>query len=273
MVAKLAAKSILRVIKEYLTGTKRPFVVLLFDFDGTLSTIVKKPDRAEIVPEAKSALASLVKRSRKDPGIKVGVVSGRALSDLKKRVGVNVPILAGCHGLQVLCEGKVFTYPGIDSFLRELANVKSRMRRVASRFPGAFVEDKKFSIAIHFREVSSKGKTAIARLIKEEVAQYPKLTLQSGKCVREILPNVDWDKGKAVSFILRAIGFPEHGHIVYAGDDLTDENAFQEVNRRGGISIRVGRSASKSSAKFLVSSPRAIAQFLIATLNLYNNLP
>lgn len=239
-------------------------VLLLCDYDGTLTPIVDRPELANFPERTRQLLQALARNRR----FTVGIISGRALSDLKHRVGIGGIIYAGNHGLEI--EG-----PGIslvNPVAQELRPVFRLMHQVLSKalatVRGAFVEDKGLTLSVHYRLVEEDKSAEVKSIFERVVAtarSLGKVKITSGKKVYEVRPAVDWDKGKAIAVLLDRYG-PRKARrellAIFLGDDLTDEEGFKVINRQGGISIFVGEETSKSAAQYYLKSPAEVEQFL-----------
>ena len=127
------------------------------------------------------------------------------------------------------------------------------------------IEDNKFALSVHTRNVSSDDLPRLDALLESALEEQPLLRRSEGKCVIELRPQVHWHKGRAVEWLLKNMceqmgllgGAKERQELlvpVYIGDDTTDEDAFEELRQRGnGISILVREQApmrSETAAEF-----------------------
>jgi len=193
---------------------------ILLDFDGTLSPFAKKPHLASIPVQAKRALIALSSH----PWIRVGVISGRSLADVKRMVGVPGIFYAGNHGLEVEGPGVHFVHPRAKKHVGEVKDCASELTRLLRGFKGAIVEDKGLTASVHYRLVSEESVEPMLRAIETEAMRYKGLVLRHGKRVVEIRPDIEWGKGKAAELVIARMG---GGCLpVYIGDDETDEEAF-----------------------------------------------
>lgn len=210
-------------------------LVLLLDFDGTLAPIVERAERAELHPEVRTALARLQALR----GVHLAIVSGRGMADARSRVGIPGIAYAGNHGMEI--EG-----PGVRQVHAEAAAARPKLEEVAERLAdalrpvvGAWVEDKGLTLSVHYRLAARGAVAGIRSAVAAEVARAPALRLTEGKEVLEVRPDVDWDKGRAVEFLLAHLDPPAGAPTLYLGDDRTDEDAFRVLAARGGGGVIV----------------------------------
>jgi trehalose 6-phosphate phosphatase len=236
-----------------------PRVLACMDFDGTLVPIRDRPEQCHLDPGVRRVLAELARSA----GIRVGIVSGRELTDLRARVGVPGVAYAGNHGLEIDAPRAVFRHPVAASRRPSLERVVHDLRAALADFAGAWVEDKGMSASVHFRQVRSSLLPAV-RATVDRVAlptvESGEFVLRSGKSVLEVRPAVDWNKGSAVHW-LAAHTFPSGGAetIIYIGDDDTDEDAFREIGE--GIGVCVGTRPA-TAAKYFVPESRDVGLLL-----------
>ena len=200
-------------------------LVLLLDFDGTLAPIVVRPELAAMPDATRGTLERLMAR----PGVEVAVVSGRGLADARERAAIPGIAYAGNHGMEI--HG-----PGIDRIHPEAAAARPVLERAAralegaiAAIPGAFVEDKELTLSVHFRLAPRDRLDELHAIVRRVVAPLEGVHLTEGKQVIEVRPNVDWNKGKAVLFLLDQMRPPPGAPILYFGDDRTDEDAFRAL--------------------------------------------
>jgi trehalose-phosphatase len=214
---------------------RRPAVFL--DYDGTLTPIVDRPEDAVISESMREAVSGLAERCT------VCVVSGRDRRVVQKLMGIDDLIVAGSHGFDIWspADGAIQREEG-ERFGGLLEEVEARLREELGTIEGAFVEPKKSSVAVHYRLVSEDERPRVGRVVEKILAEHPdELKVTPGKMVYEIQPKIDWDKGKAVLYLLGALDLDRDDVVpIYLGDDITDEHAFEALAGRG-IGIFVGR--------------------------------
>jgi trehalose 6-phosphate phosphatase len=213
---------------------RRPAVFL--DYDGTLTPIVDRPEDALISESMREAVRGLAKRCP------VCVVSGRDRRVVQELMGVDDLIVAGSHGFDIWSPagGEIQREEGAG-FADLLEEVNKRLHREMDSIEGALIEPKKTSVAAHYRLVSEEERPRIKGIVDAVLEEHPdELKVTPGKMVYEIQPNVEWDKGKAVLYLLKALGLDRRDVVpMYLGDDITDEHAFEALAGRG-IGIFVG---------------------------------
>lgn len=239
--------------------------LLLCDYDGTLVPIVERPELA-VLPERIRELLSRIARQRR---FTVGVISGRALTDLKERVSIKGIVYAGNHGLEI--EGPDFGF--INPLAEEMRPVFRLMQGVLSRamtpIRGVFVENKGLTLSVHYR-MADEGKVEEVKNIFERVVDTArslgKVRITSGKKVYEVRPAVEWDKGKAIDLLVMRYGKPDTERKkllpMFLGDDTTDEDGFKAIGKHSGISVLVGEETDNSAAHYYLRTPAEVEEFL-----------
>ncbi len=230
---------------------------LFLDYDGTLTPIVSRPEKALCPVKVKRLLETL----RDLPGVHLAIVSGRSLEDVRRKVGVAGIIYAGNHGLEIEKPGRRPRKRLPSARTSELKEITRNVQNALKDLPGILFEEKGPILSVHYRNVPRKCSAQIFRVIEEELqSRKGRWKTTSGKMVLEIRPNVGFDKGKAVKEILQA--FPSRGRLpIYLGDDQTDEDAFQVLKGRG-ISVFIGPARVPSEADFFLRNPAEVHEFL-----------
>lgn len=237
-------------------------IMLFLDFDGTLAAIVEHYKKATILKESKV----LLKKIAKIPGCSIAIVSGRALLDVKKRVGLKNIIYAGNHGLEVMGPGIKYNTFVSENIKKVFRKIKSELFASVGSIPGVHIEDKSLTLSVHYRQVKSKDLADFKRKILDHVLPYVvdrKAVVTEGKMVFEIRPEIEWNKGSVILWLIRRlksnIANSKILHI-FIGDDVTDETAFHALKGKG-LCIRVGASAA-SAAPFFFKDIKEVTQFL-----------
>ncbi|MER7014459.1 trehalose-phosphatase [Saccharopolyspora sp. NPDC000359] len=206
---------------------RRP--VLMLDFDGTLAPIQADPAKVALSVPTRSALQELVRRCP------VAVISGRDLSDVRSRVRVDGVWCAGSHGFELAGpgDGPVALEAG-EAALPELDAAEQRLTAELGPVAGALVDRKRFALAAHYRNVRPEEVDRVVSAVRRVGAELPGLRVAPGRKVVELLPDIDWHKGRALRWLLERTGLAGAEHVpVFAGDDHTDEYALREVHDDG----------------------------------------
>ena len=238
-------------------------VVLFLDFDGTLAPLAPRPELAKMLPSQRKNIKDLSKQ--KD--VQVVVISGRALDNLKKRVGVPGITYVGNHGLELEDPGMRHVHPAALESRLLLKKLSYRLKKAFHFMPQILVENKTFSVSVHYRQLSEDKERFAKVVLLKETGDYlgkGRVVLTEGKKVWEIRPPVEWNKGKTVLWILARVLAQgvKHALPVYLGDDVTDEDAFKALQHRG-LSIRVtDNPREKSYATHYLWSPQDVSEFL-----------
>jgi trehalose 6-phosphate phosphatase len=232
-----------------------PHILLFLDFDGTLAPIVQDPSLAQMSLGVREALVRLAE----SPKVSLIMISGRALSDLRVRVGLDNLIYAGNHGLEITGPGMEFVEPVAAERLKALGELSRHLRVRLHDIPGVEVENKVLSASVHFRRAPAGRLPEIRKAVDTAVVfDGNPFEITEGRKVFEIRPRVGWDKGMAVRWIEKASAKP--GALpVYVGDDSTDEDAFQALPE--GITISVGK-AKETSAQYYLDRQESVPEFL-----------
>lgn len=210
--------------------------LLIFDYDGTLVPIRPKPELAKISIELRGALENLSKSNF----LKIAIVTGREINDFKKASGLNTKnmIVYGVHGGEIEQNNEIsigiydeVMMKNIEAFFNELNNECSDLN-------GIIVENKKYSIAMHYRManelIAEKAVYIFSKLVeKYNIENFFKI--QTGKKIMEFLP-AKFTKSNAVNSIIQA----NQAYVpFYFGDDVTDISAFQEVRKFSGYAVGI----------------------------------
>lgn len=237
----------------------RPFL-LLADYDGTLVPIRSAPALARLDPATRRLLRRLSQRR----GVRLGLISGRSLPELRGMVRVPGALYVGNHGLELQGPGVRFIHPQARRAAPVLVRIAAMLRRVLRPIPGAWVESKRLSLSIHWRAIRRADRARFQREVRGAVSPWVashRVRVTTGKRVVEIRPPVAWDKGAIVEWLMKRYRCPRGG-VIYFGDDRTDEDAFRAVNRAGGISVFVGAPRAATAARWRVRGPRQVRNVL-----------
>ena len=230
-------------------------ILLLFDFDGTLSPTVSRPEQARLPRLMRRSLVDLAAA-----GCQVGVISSRSLADLQHRIDIPGAWLAGSGGLELWIEGR---HVGEQRVVAGATTLAAHARAIApaiDRLHGAWLEQKPLGLTIHHRGASPETVTAIRQLALGMQARAPDVRVTVCSLGVEISPFPEVHKGTAVSEFIAAVGDESPG-LLYAGNDHNDAEAMAEVARRGGWVIAVGDDAHPAYTH--VSTPSDLCELLV----------
>ena len=241
-----------------LTTERQPAV--FYDFDGTLSEIVEDPDSARLVDGAADAMTSL------SAACPVAILSGRDLADVRQRVGLPGLWYAGSHGFELTGpDGTHHQNSEAAASIPVLAGAAADLADQLGHIPGVMVEHKRFGVAAHYRNAARDRVGEVAAAVRT-AGQRTALRVTTGREVIELRPNIDWDKGKTLHWVLDYIRDNEAaGPLlpIYLGDDITDEDAFDAVDD-DGIAILVRHSDDgdrATAARYALDDPDRVREF------------
>lgn len=235
--------------------------ILMLDFDGTLSPIVKYPQDANLPKETKSSLQSLSKKKR----VYIAIISGRKLDDLKKKVGIPNLIYAGLHGLNGEIFGKKYSFPLTKRHAVILNKIKEKFSEAELKFKGTFIEDKDLVLSFHYRTASTRLNPAIKLFINKALKPFIEqglICIIPGKKVFDVYPDIKWDKGIFATQVVKTVSkkIKEKPLTIFIGDDQTDEAIFQ--NLKNIISVKVGK-YEHTNANYYLKDTTEVCKFLI----------
>ena len=232
--------------------------VVFLDYDGTLTPIVDDPEDAVLDEAMRTSIQRLRNR------YPVGIVSGRDLDDVRSRVGVDGVHYVGSHGFDILAPDGT-RHRRATAYLPALRRSEEALRKKIQRIEGAWVERKSFAVAVHFRNLAHPGdEDRVESAVDEVTKGETRLEKTGGKKIFEIRPAVDWDKGRAVTWILDNLVDARDPVPLYIGDDITDEDAFRALRRRGVGVVVMGADERESAARYRLADTTQVRRFLDA---------
>ncbi len=236
-------------------GNRR--VAVFLDYDGTLTPIVGRPELAVLSEEMRETLAALSQRCP------VMVISGRDRGDVERLVGLKGLVYAGCHGFDIAGpEGPGLSHLEASGYAPIVAQAARDLERELAPIPGIIVENKTYAVAVHFRLAGTEDIGRVEHIVDGVVARNPQLRKTGGKKVFELRPNMDWDKGKAVLWLLDALDLDTAEVVpLYIGDDVTDQDAFDALHGKG-LSILVAQDPQATRADYRLADPAEVGRFL-----------
>ena len=226
-----------------------PNVLVAFDFDGTLAPLVPDPAHATMRRRTHDLLRELARLCR------VVVISGRARADAAEKLrGIGVVEVLGNHGIE--------PWHAAHWQFAEVRRWLPLLEERASSLPGVTIEDKNFSVAIHYRRSPEKRRARAA--ILKTAATLGEVRAVGGKQVVNLLPSGAPHKGTALERERDRAGCDR---AIYVGDDETDEDVFALDQPERLLTVRVG-SKRGSAAAYCIPGQRAIDEFLRLLIDL-----
>lgn len=271
--------SALKSFEQITAVAKNKKIAVFLDYDGTLTPIVDDPDRAIMSNAMRSAVRNVAKY------FPTAIISGRSCDKVYELVGLTELYYAGSHGMDIMgpvrnsasgdhpnCikstdqQGKdVNLFQPASEFTSMIDEVFRTLVESSKDIKGAKVENHKFCASVHYRNVDEKSWPTIAQCVHDVLKDYPRLRLTHGRKVLEVRPEIDWNKGKAVEFLLESLGLSNSDNVlpIFIGDDRTDEDAFK-VLRQGnlGYGILVSPVPKESNASYSLRDPSEVLEFL-----------
>jgi trehalose-phosphatase len=238
-------------IERRLAG-RRP--ALFLDYDGTLAPIAPRPELAVLPEPTRALLRHLAARGP------VAVLSGRGREDVASLVGLDELTYAGSHGFDIA--GPTLRREVGEGIPERIEQASRELRRGLDGISGVLVEPKRFAVAVHFRLAAPADLPRIEAAVDAVRAELPDLRKVHGKKVFELRPDLDWDKGHALLWLLDTLHADAAETVpLYLGDDVTDEDAFRAIADRG-IGILVAGEPRETAAAYSLRSTEEVRAFL-----------
>lgn len=230
----------------------REKIIILTDFDGTLTPIRKHPDLAVLSEEIRQTLIKFTQ----DKAIFLGIITGRSLKQIKKLVQVRGILYVANHGIELEGPDIRSTCPEAKKARSTLWHIYMKLFKSLRHIEGIYVEDKGLSVSLHYRAVKKRGDanevSRTLHAITKPFLERNMILLSEGKMVYEIRPPVKWNKSTAIQWLLTdyfPLKFNEDVLIIYLGDDKADIEVFDRL-RGKGLTIFVGNPANMSATEY-----------------------
>ena len=232
--------------------------VVFLDYDGTLTPIVDDP-REALMPDA--TRRAVERLSARCP---VAVVSGRDLSEVRELVGVEGIHYAGSHGFDSVEPDGERHRRGVE-YVPALARSAHRLESLLEDVAGVWLERKAFAVAVHYRRLEDPSdEERVREAVDRVVEEIPRIRATGGKKIFEVRPNLEWDKGRAILWMLDELGLGGEDRLpLYLGDDVTDEDGFRALREVGvGIVVRGEDDDRATAAEYALADPDEVRTFL-----------
>jgi trehalose 6-phosphate phosphatase len=249
-----------RVVLERIAAADGP-LLLVSDYDGTLSGIVADPEAARPIAGALEVLTAL-----HEQGARVAIVSGRPVDFLLRAVSIPGVDLVGQYGLERADGGAPRTDARAVPYIEEVAAAADECD---GAFPDLYVERKgTIAVTVHWRALGALPEDRLSLI--DAIARRHGLDVYPTRMARELRPPLPVDKGTALAELVDAV---RPGAVLFAGDDRGDLAAFAAVDRavehgRAGVGVKVGVLSSEAppelveAADVLVDGPRGVVALL-----------
>jgi trehalose-phosphatase len=257
-----SADELLRAAGDRLEGHP---LALMLDIDGTISPIAPTPEQAIVPIETRD----LIRRLAATTGVHVALVTGRSVTDAQRMIMVEHAWIVGNHGLEISGPDMPATpVPEARPFEETMAKACTMLSPLVRATPGAFVEDKRLTISVHYRLARPDQARALVALA-HDVARVLGLRATDGRRVVDLRPVLDVDKGTAVLDFAKRVGALQNtASLLFAGDDTTDEDAFVALGVRAphAVTVRVQGDESEqtveTAAEFRIAGPLELGRLL-----------
>ena len=242
-------------------------IIFFLDYDGTLVPIRRKPQYAIISPKRRQVLKHLAAQS----WAKVYIISGRTLKNVMQLVRVRQLGYAGNHGFELFDKYLQLNNKKVKAAKKVIAEIYRRLK-ADLKYKGMILENKTYTLSIHYRMIKKRSVEKFKNDVYNITANYlnkKNIVITTGKKVIEIRPDIAWNKGSIVRWLVTHIKgkskFP-----IYIGDDTTDEDAFKALKRSGYTAV-VSKTKRKSAARFRLKSTEEVFVFLKHIVRLKND--
>jgi trehalose 6-phosphate phosphatase len=228
-------------------------LLVALDFDGTLAPEVDDPEMARAIPEARAAVLALLAL----PDTRVALISGRSLKSLVKVADLpDSTLLVGSHGVEIRLDRPSDSVSLDTSEIRQVGLLNEVLGEVAESFDQVWLESKPAGFALHTR-MATEHNSRVAHLValSEATAEIENLKVRKGKDVLEFSVRNE-TKGDAVEHLR---GYTSANAVFYAGDDVTDEDAFGAL---GPDDFGLKSGLGETLAAHRVAGPLQVAQVL-----------
>ncbi|KAI5065923.1 hypothetical protein GOP47_0019257 [Adiantum capillus-veneris] len=267
--------SALDKFEEIVEAASGKRVAIFLDYDGTLSPIVEDPDRAFMSHQMRATVKEVANV------FPTAIISGRCKEKLHEFVQLPELYYAGSHGMEIIGPARrrdleetrrshskgneVALFQPAKEFTYIIDKVYNSLVEKTKVVPGARVEHNKFCVSVHFRCVKERHWMVLAEQVQQVLQSFPNVRLTQGRKVLEIRPLIAWNKGKALDFLLKALGLNDQNTVfpIYLGDDRSDEDAFKVLNRKKhGLGILVTTVAKETNAVCSLRDPSEVGELL-----------
>ncbi|XP_021764503.1 probable trehalose-phosphate phosphatase 7 [Chenopodium quinoa] len=271
--------SALNSFEELMNTAKGKKIVMFLDYDGTLSPIVNDPELAFMSDAMRAALREVA------GCFPTAIISGRSRDKVHGFVKLDEVYYAGSHGMDIMApprkhksgdynyqppvavekDNSVIFQPA-QEFLPEIEKIYDELEKATKELKGVTVEHNRFCISVHYRRAEEKVHSDVKKTVKEVLKKHARFHATTGKMVWEVRPSIKWNKGNALEYLLDTLSLAESSDVLpfYIGDDRTDEDAFEVLQKRGqGFPILVSQNPKETKASHSLRDPSEVLTFLL----------
>ncbi len=249
-------------IDERIHASKR--IILLTDYDGTLTPIRESPDLAILSEEVRQLLVQFSSHKT----FFLGIITGRSLKQIKKLVNIQKILYVANHGVEVEGPGVLYTSSEAQQSRYVLKHIYSHLLKSLRDCKGIYIEDKGLSLSFHYRAINNaddiQDAIGIFNGITKPFLDRKMIFIVAGKMVYEIRPPVKWNKASTIQWLLGEyfhLPYAKDTLLFYMGDDKPDIEVFSSL-KGSGVTIFVGNPSDTSEADYYVNSPEEVKVFL-----------
>ncbi|KAH7864470.1 hypothetical protein Vadar_029917 [Vaccinium darrowii] len=272
--------SALDTFKQLMRIAKGKRIVVFLDYDGTLSNIVDNPEKAFMTKEMRMAVREVA------CCFPTAIISGRGRGKVYDFIELDNVYYAGSHGLDIAAPlqsmnygdpkhqtsvvgkkgNEVVLFQPAKKYLPAIQKILGVLTEKTRSIRGAMIENNKFCISAHYRHVRDEDFCNLEKVVNSVIGEFKEFRISKGKKVFEIRPDMEWDKGRALNYLLDTLGLGASSDVlpIYIGDDRTDEDAFEAIRNRGeGFSIVVSSTPKDTLALYSLRNPLEVNKFLL----------
>ncbi len=264
------ATSVTEIVKEIQKISKGKELFIAFDRDGTLVPYADRPENALLDADVHESLRTLAIM----PGVIAGIVSARSMALLRSEFDFQRLFIAGNYGLETALSKQD---PSVNEIAKSAGEALKKARNMLAPLArpeiSAILEDHGYSLCVHWHTVPVESREALHQHIKQVSAAFPELLTRAQPTSYEFLPDVQWDKGRALAALDQLVPADGARAFVFIGDSPPDEPAFDWVNARGGVTVRVGSGGTNTCSKFQVADTTEIAKLIILLIEARSQKP
>lgn len=261
-------KHVFKKQKEILNRISKSKKILFFlDYDGTLVHFKNNPNDVKIPKKVKKILQQYTDKKKYE----LIIITGRILKDIKEKIKIKDIHLVALHGLHIqFNNGTEKIIQRAKHIQKQLSKIKKEANTLFAEEPNIQIEDKKYTLAFHYRLLSKKkissAKNQFIQLI-QKYNQNDSIQIMKGDKVIEARPT-DWNKGNAVALFIQKENQNDSSLLpIYIGDDTTDEDAFLYL-KQNGLTIYVKNSSPlQTNAQYWLKNPNEVYKFLSMIIN------